>query len=72
MNGRMAQVLGGLMAGDKVVEYPSAQLRDGMSIRQRQMSETSVAQASETEVTIAEPLRNDLAKCARRPAAGSE
>lgn len=72
MNGRMAQVLGGLMAGDKVVEYPSAQLRDGMSIRQRQMNETSVAQTSETEVTIAEPLRNDLARCARRPAAGSE
>ena len=34
-NGRMAQILSGLEAGDRIVMYPGPQIRDGVAIRQR-------------------------------------
>jgi HlyD family secretion protein len=34
-NGRMAQILSGLEAGDRIVMYPGPQIRDGVAVRQR-------------------------------------
>ncbi|MGK0266157.1 MAG: HlyD family secretion protein, partial [Maricaulis sp.] len=35
-NGRMAQIVSGLDAGDSIVMYPGPQIRDGVAVKRRE------------------------------------
>ena len=43
-NGRAGEVLGGLEAGDRVVEHPSSQITDGVRVRERRSHQTTSVQ----------------------------